>query len=74
MVKQQLELSLTGHTIAKPAKPAAAQWWFEKMRQVVNQACERTPTGPLPAEQSWLNRSSSRRRPLDLTRKMVLAR
>ena len=37
-----------------PRRPSRAQWWFQQMRQVVDQALDWEPLPPGRPEQTWL--------------------
>jgi hypothetical protein len=54
----QLELALAAASAAqllgRPSRPQSrAQWWFERMRQVVEQACDWQPRLTPRPEQTW---------------------
>ncbi len=38
-----------------PQRPGRAQWWFQQMRQVVDQALDWEPLPPGRPEQVWLS-------------------
>jgi hypothetical protein len=59
MINGQLELSLANahrcHPLSRRQRHLSrARWWFERMRQVVDRAVERTPAPPARPEQTWL--------------------
>ena len=57
--RDQLELGLdraqafTLHSVRQP-RLSRAQWWFQQMRQVVDQAFDWHAAPPAPPEQTWL--------------------
>ena len=55
----QLELSFGANAICHPAgqqprRPGRAAWWFRRMRQIVDSACEWRAALPARPEQIWL--------------------
>jgi hypothetical protein len=56
----QMELTLTGKTArygrqARQNRRRRAQWWFARMRDVVNHAMEWRPTPPARHEQVYMS-------------------
>jgi len=59
MDKGQLEMSFNGsircrQTVRGRQQRSGAQWWFNRMRAVVDNALDRTPAPPPRAEQRYL--------------------
>jgi hypothetical protein len=55
----QMELSLNGKKarrgrLARPNRRQRAQWWFSRMRQVVDKAMEWRPAPPARPEQVYM--------------------
>jgi hypothetical protein len=49
----QLELALAAGPAARPRRQSRARWWFQRMRQVVEQACDWQPALTPRPEQTW---------------------
>ena len=59
MNKEQLEMSFNDLIRCRQAvrgrpRPSRAQWWFNRMRAVVDNALDRTPAPPPRPEQRYL--------------------
>ncbi|MGO8676783.1 MAG: hypothetical protein ACLQVX_13045 [Limisphaerales bacterium] len=59
MINGQLELSLANARESRPEgrrqrRMSRAMWWFERMREVVDQAIDWSPAPPPPPEQILL--------------------
>ena len=55
----QLELGFNGtqcriHGRKRETRMARGQWWFNRMREVVNQAMDLDAGGQMHAEQTWM--------------------
>jgi len=66
-VDPQLELAFNGsiafRASAAPRRPSRANWWFERMRQIVDCACDWQPAPMARPEQIWFS-NTLRRQPL----------
>lgn len=57
MFDAQLEMSFEARAVylsPRKRRLSRAQWWFQRMRQVVDRAVDWHPIPPAPAEQMWL--------------------
>jgi hypothetical protein len=62
MYDAQLEMSFGSQSAClaqRPRRPNRAQWWFQRMRQIVDRAID--PAPPARPEQTWL--AGTERRP-----------
>jgi hypothetical protein len=55
----QLELAFAANSPCplvgqRPGRPGRAAWWFQRMRQIVDRACDWEPTLPARPDQIWL--------------------
>jgi hypothetical protein len=57
----QMELSLAGKAVrrGRQARRRRAQWWFARMRQVVDSAMEWRPAPPARPEQVYMSLSGN---------------
>lgn len=58
MLSGQLEMSFAARGISRTmgrrqSKLRRAQWWFSRMRQIVDRAIDREPVAPPRPEQTW---------------------
>jgi hypothetical protein len=59
LAQPQLELALAEGSAARlvgsrPRRQSRARWWFQRMRQIVDQACDWQPVLTPRPEQTWL--------------------
>ena len=63
MINTQLELGFVSAgqpfvMTRRQRRQSRANWWFERMRQVVDRAFDWQPRPPAPPEQIWLETGS----------------